>query len=310
MSVISRLNRPWLHFIVLGAVLFYVQGRLFPEPPPVVGPLSEERVDALLQQWFATTGRMPTQEQKENMMAAELDRDMLFHRALQWKLHLYDPVVYQRLLRNVRFLRLGEGKSEQEQYEMALDLRLHLGDEVVKRRMIQVMEQWLLTVNPPRQPTVEELQAEFEARRVELRRPPRYTIEHIYFNRQRAAEVDAAIAEIAEQQLSPEQARKLSSPFLPGYRFTQQSPDQLARHFGASFVQNFQESNPRAGSWTGPVRSTYGLHYVWVEALQPARDATLDEVRAQLLRDMESRARAEALRESIAKLREEYEVIL
>lgn len=310
MSVISRLNRPWLHFIVLGALLFYAQGKLFPEPPPVVGPLNDARIEALMQQWFATTGRLPTDDQKKRMMAAELDRDMLFHRALQWKLHLHDSVVYQRLLRNMRFLRLGNDKSEEEQYQMALDMRLHLGDEVVKRRMIQVMEQWLLSANPPATPTEAELEAEFAERHAELRRPARYTIEHIYFNRQREGEIDAVIAKIAAQNLSAKEARKMSSPFLPGYRFTRQSPDQLARHFGASFVKNLLAAEPQAGRWVGPVRSTYGMHYVWVEELQPERDATLDEVRVQLLRDLDSRARASALRESIDALREEYEVIL
>ena len=63
---------------------------------------------------------------------------------------------------------------------------------------------------------------------------------------------------------------------------------------------------PVAQAWTGPVRSSYGLHYVWVEAIEPEREATLDEVRVQLLRDLESQARREALQASIAKLRENY----
>lgn len=306
MRFIARLNRPWVHFVLLGLLLFYLQGVVFPPPKPVVGPISEARVDALVQQWFATTGRVPTQEQKARMIAAELDRDMLFQRALELDLHLYDTVIYQRLLRNMRFLDLEAGKSDEELYEMALDMRLHLGDEVVKRRMIQVMEQLLLAANPPGTPTEEELAAEFSERREELRRPPRYTIEHIYFNRERAGEVPAVIDKIEEQDLDPTEARKLSSPFLPGYRFSRQTPDQLARHFGAVFVRNLQSLEPRSGQWVGPVRSTYGLHYVWVEAVEPERAATLDEVRRQLLRDLESQARADALRESIAALREQY----
>ncbi len=308
MGVIARLNRPWLHFIVLGCALFYLQGVFFPAPRPVVGPLNEARIEGLLQQWFATTGRPPTDEQRARMIAAELDRDMLFQRALEFNLHLYDTVVYQRLLRNMRFLRLGEGKSDEELYEMALDMRLHLGDEVIKRRMIQVMEQILLADNPPAVPGEQEIAAEFERRKDELRRPPRYSIEHIYFNRDREGEVEGVIATIEEQGLDAESARQLSSPFLPGYRFRRQTPDQLARHFGASFVRNLEAANPAAGRWVGPVRSTYGLHYVWVDELEPERDATLEEVRLQLVRDLESRARAESLRESIAALRERYEV--
>ncbi len=310
MTLFARLNRPWMHFIVLGCLLFYLQGIFFPEPKPVIGPLNGARIEALQQQWFASTGRLPTQQQRARMVSAELDRDMLFQRAVELEFYLYDTVVYQRLLRNMRFLRLGEGKSDQELYEEALQMRLHLGDEVVKRRLIQVMEQLLLAANPPQAVTEEELAAEFEKRRQELRRPPRYSIEHLYFNREREAEVDAVIATIQERNLSAHEAREMSSPFLPGYQFMRQTPDQLARHFGAAFVKNLQEADPLPGEWRGPIRSTYGLHFVWVSEVEPDRDATLDEVRTQLLRDLESRAKAAALQDGIATMRGNYEVIL
>jgi parvulin-like peptidyl-prolyl isomerase len=309
MTFLSRLNRPWLHFIALGSLLFYLQGQFFPEPKPVLGPLSEERMEALQQQWLASVGRPATAEQLTRMVEAELDRDMLFQRAIELKLYLYDTVVYQRLLLNMRFLQLGQDKSDDELFQAALDMRLHLGDEVIKRRMIQVMEQLLLASNPPPAPTEAELVAEFEQRAAELRRPPRYSIEHIYLNREREHEADDIIKRIEEEGMTAAQARKLSSPFLPGYQFTSQTPEQLARHFGSAFVENLQGLKPRAGQWLGPVRSTYGLHYVWIETLEPARDATLDEVRAQLLRDLESRSREDALRESIIAMREHYEII-
>ena len=309
MSFLARLNRPWIHFILLGALLFWLQGQLFPEPKPVVGPLSEARIEALQQQWFTTVGRSPSEEQLERMISAELDRDMMFQRAVELELHLYDTVVYQRLLRNMHFLGLAEGKSDQELYEQALEMRLHLGDEVVKRRLIQIMEQLMLAANPPAAPAEAELAAEFEQRGEELRRPPRYSIEHIYFNRDREAEVETVIATVKEQAMTPEQARSLSSPFLPGYRFSRQTPEQLARHFGSAFVMNLEQSDPQPGLWRGPIRSTYGLHYVFVSELEPSRDATLEEVRTLLERDLQSRARTAALAESIDRLREEYEVV-
>ena len=308
MKFLAWLNRPWLHFIVLGCLLFYLQGVFFPEPKPVVGPLGEARMEALTQQWFASIGRPPTSEQQARMVAAELDRDMLFQQAISMKLHLYDTVVYQRLLRNMHFLQMGEGKSDDELYQTALDMRLHLGDEVIKRRMIQVMEQLLLASNPPQEPSEAEISAEFEQRREELRRAPRYSIEHIYFNREREAEAESVIAKIDAENLAPEEARELSSPFLPGYRFTRQTPGQLARHFGASFVENLVETDPQSGHWVGPVRSTYGMHYVWVSEMEAARDATLDDVRLQLRRDLESRAKETALRDSISTMRQNYEI--
>ena len=308
MKLLAWLNRPWVHFIVLGSLLYYLQGVFFPAPKPVLGPLSDARLEALQKQWFASVGSEPTPEQQARMVQAELDRDMLFARALELQLHLYDTVVFQRLVLNMRFLHQGADKTEAELYQQALDLRLHLSDEVIKRRMVQVMEQLLLAANPPHAPTEVEIVAEFDQRREELRKAPRYSIEHIYFNREREGEVAAIIAKINEQNLTPVQARELSSPFLPGYQFTAQSPDQLARHFGAAFVENLQQLDPQPDRWVGPVRSTYGLHYVWVSAVEPAREATLDEVRQQLLRDLESRNKDTALRESISAMRQNYEI--
>lgn len=308
MKFLARLNRPWVHFIVLGSLLYYLQGVFFPAPKPVIGPLSQARTEALQQQWVASVGRLPTPEQQARMVAAELDRDMLFARAIELQLHLYDTVVYQRLLLNMRFLHMGEGKTDEEMYRKALDMRLHLSDEVIKRRLVQVMEQLLVATHPPRTPTEEDILAEFEQHREELRRPSRYSIEHIYFNREREAEAAAVIDKINEQHLTPAQALELSSPFLPGYQFTAQSPQQLTRHLGIEFVENLQQLDPQPGHWFGPVRSTYGLHYVWVNAVEPAREATLDEVRVQLVRDLESRARETALRESIIAIRQNYEI--
>ena len=310
MTFLTRLNRPWVHFIVLGFVLFQLEAVLFPTPKTVIGPLSEGRLSALQQQWFASTGRLPSVEQQNRIVQAELDRDMLFQKALEMDIHLYDTVVYQRLLRNMGFLQLAEGKTDLQLYEEALDMRLHLGDEVIKRRLIQVMEQLLLAANPPLIPTEAEIEAEFTARSTQLRKPARYSIEHLYFNSEREQEVDAVIAKIEAEALSATAAREMSSPFLPGYVFSRQSPDQLARHFGASFVTNLEEAKPQAGQWVGPVRSTYGLHYVWIEAIEPERDSTLDEVKGQLLRDLEMRSKSAALASAIENLRADYEVKL
>ncbi|WP_116364453.1 peptidyl-prolyl cis-trans isomerase [Parahaliea mediterranea] len=308
MSLPAWLRQPWLHFILIGLALFKLQSWAFPEPKPVVGPLSEARVDNLRQQWLAVAGQPASDEQLQGMISQELDRDMLFQRALSMELHLYDQVVYQRLLRNLDFLGMGQGLSDQDRYQQALDMRLHLGDEVIKRRLIQVMEQLLLSARPPQPVTEAQIAAEFEARGDELRRPPRYSIEQLYFSREREGEVAGVIEQIQREGLGAAEARQLSSPFLPGYVFRAQTPDQLARNFGAAFVMNLEQAHPAPGQWVGPLRSTYGLHYVWVESIEPARDATLEEVRPQLERDLFSRHRAEALAAAIAELREQYEV--
>jgi hypothetical protein len=308
--MLKRLNRPWLHFLLLGYCLYSFNQWMWPPPKPSVGPLPASRVEVLKKQWFATTGRVPQPAELQRMIAAELDRDILFQEALDLDIYRYDTVVRQRLLRNMSFLRLGEGKTEEEMYTDALRMELHLGDEVVKRRLIQVMEQLLLAGSPPQPLSEADIVAEFEANTAEFRRPRRYSIEHVFITRDREPEIAALQQRIESEQLSASQARQLSSPFLPGYVFRGQSPEQLARHFGSGFVLNLQALEPGAQSWSGPVESTYGYHLVWVDAIEEERDAELAEVRRQIERDLTLQRRNQALREAVAELREHYEVIL
>ncbi|MFV0477256.1 MAG: peptidylprolyl isomerase [Parahaliea sp.] len=309
MSSWSRLNRPWLHFLVIGSVLFELSRLAFPEPRPVIGPLTENRIVNLKEQWLLAAGRPPTAEELQAMIEQELDRDMLFQRALDMQLHLTDQVVYQRLLLNMNFLGLAdEGKSDSALYRQALDMRLHLGDEVIKRRMVQVMERLILLANPPAAVTDEDLAADFALRREALKRPPRYSIKHIYFTRERKTEIPDIIKHIQKEQLSPQQALQYSSPFLSGYHFQQQTPDRLVRNFGVDFADELLALDLRSGIWVGPIVSTYGLHYVWIDAIETGRNVELDDVRAILERDLMMRHRNAALAAGIARLRQHYEV--
>jgi len=306
----TLIYRPWLHFIVLGGALFLLLRWIAPPPLPTVGPLPESQVDALRKQWFGATGRLPGDEQLAAMINAELDREILFREAVALDIYRYDPVVQQRLVRNMQFLGLGGDAPEDELFQEALRMELHLGDEVVKRRLIQVMEQLLLMERPPREVTAEDVGAAWVARREELRRPARYSIEQVFISRERAPELAGLEQRMRAGELTLEQARELGSPFLPGYRFAAQSPAQLARNFGAAFVMNFEAEQPRVDAWLGPIESTYGFHLVWVEAIEPARDARLEEVESQLRRDLQLEYRRQALEQAIAERRSHYEVIL
>jgi hypothetical protein len=307
---LARLNKPWLHFLVLGIVLYKLQGAMFPEPKTVIGPLEETRLEGLQLQWFTRVGQQPSPSQKVKMIIDELDRDLLFQRALELELHLYDKTVYQQLIRDMLFLGMAEGKTEDELFQQALAMRLHLGDEVVKRRLIQEMQQRLLLANPAIMPTKAQVLAEFSARKNQFRHPAHYSIEHIFFNLDREVEANSAIATIQQQQLDAESAKRFSSPFISGYEFHGQTPDQLVRLFGVEFVSTLINAGPGVGQPIGPIRSIYGMHYVWVTAISPGRDAQLEEVEPQVRRELEAKASTKALKNAIAELRAKYEVRL
>ncbi|MDJ0879858.1 MAG: peptidylprolyl isomerase [Halieaceae bacterium] len=306
----KRINRPWLHFLLIGSALFLLQSTLYPPAKPSVGPLPESRLESLRRQWYAMTGRAPNEAQLSAMINSELDREILFREALELGIYQVDPIVQQRLVRNMRFLKMDQGRDDETLFREALRMELHLGDEVIKRRLVQIMEELLLAQQPPAAPSEAEIQASFEARRDELKRPPRYSVQQVYLARERSEEAQALLARFQREQLSPQAALEYSSPFLPGYRFPNSTPQQLARQFGTAFVVNLERSGAQVGTWVGPVESTYGTHLVWIDAIDPARDAELEEVRTQLLRDLELEKRRAALAEALASVRDQYEVVL
>ena len=318
MNGLARLNKPWVHFIALGVIFYQLQSALFPEPKPVIGPISEARIASLKERWISSMGRAPSDEQMAGFMTVELDRDMLVQRALDLDFHLYDSIVYQRLIRNMNFLQLADGKSDAQLFKKALGMQLHLDDEIVKRRLIQMMEQKLLADNAPAKPSVAEIEALFVKRRDTLRRSPLYSIEHVFFPAERAPEMAAVITKISDQDLDLKAARELGSPFLQGHRFIKKTPDQLARNFGKGFVQELESelqaiqaqasANEKKPKWLGPISSVYGVHYVWLADFTPARDARLDEVEQQLRRDLEYSANRQALQCAIKALRAEFDL--
>ena len=58
----------------------------------------------------------------------------------------------------------------------------------------------------------------------------------------------------------------------------------------------------------GPVQSIYGTHYIWINAVEPGREASLVEVQSRLITDLQYAARAEALHCAVLALREDYDV--
>ena len=289
--------------------MLQLQGMMFPTPKTTIGPISEQRVQSLNDQWLASVGRSPSPEQKNSLIEGELERDMLFQRALDEGLHHRDGVVYQRLLRNMDFLELADDQSDKVLYRQAITMRLHLGDEVIKRRLIQRMQQRLLADNRPSPLNEAAALRAFNERQADLRKPALYSIQHIYFPRDRREDRLAFESSVDWTSLDANQALQYGFPFLSGYRFVDHTLAQLARQFGTQFVEQLRADLMTQHAWTGPLESAFGAHYVWLENFQPERDAQLSEVRQSLIIDLQKQANIAALKTSIDQLRSSYEMV-
>ena len=280
------LKKPWLHFLLLGLILFVGGQWLFPEPKPVLGPPNPERLSAMVENYtrFAPDGVSPAL--LEQFIDTELRDELLFREALNRDLQYRDAAVEQRIIRNMRFLDTSTGASDRELIQQGYALRLHLTDEVIRRRLVQIMERLIVATRPNPAPGAEAVAIRYQQELDSWREPARYSFSHVFLSTERAAEMPTVVAQINAENLSPDVARLLGAPFLSGYTFRRQSPEQMTRVFGAEFAEQVSATEVQGGAWIGPVTSVFGQHYIFIEAFEPSRTLELEEVRVRIERDL------------------------
>jgi len=303
------LGKPWFRFLLLGLVLYAVGQWAFPEPKPTLGPPNAERLRAMADNYakFARSAASPALI--ERFIESELRDELLFREALKRDLHYRDAAVEQRIIRNMRFLDAQTNVSDAELVEQGYALRLHLTDEVIRRRLVQIMERLIVATTPPADPSIEAVSARYQRDIDSWQEPARYTFSHVFLSADRAKEMPALIAAVQTQELDPGAARLLGAPFLSGYTFARQSAEQMTRVFGDSFAQALMALDVTAGAWVGPVESAFGLHYVFVEAYEPPRTLELEEVTERIVRDLVREAEEQAVADWVELAMTQYEVI-
>ena len=302
------LRKPWLHFMLMGLTLLVAGQRLFPEPKPVLGPPDPERLSAMVENYtrFAPDGVSPALFKR--FIDIELRDELLFREALIRDLQYRDAAVEERIIRNMRFLDADTAAGDRELIEQGYALRLHLTDEVIRRRLVQIMERLIVATRPNPAPSAEAVAVRYQQELASWREPARYTFSHVFLSTERAAEMPTLMAQINAENLSPDAARLLGMPFLSGYAFRRQSPEQMTRVFGAEFAEQVSANGVRAGAWIGPVSSVFGQHYVCIEAFEPSRTLALEEVSVRIERDLGREGQEQAVVDWVEAAMAGYEV--
>ena len=162
---------------------------------------------------------------------------------------------------------------------------LEQGDIVIRRRLRQKLEFLLedeLAIAPP---TDAELQTWLDEHAKDYLVQPMVTFRQVYINSDRRGRSAESDAETALRKLragaNPETAG--DPTLLPAETGPAQVRD-VAMRFGEEFASAVAGIEP--GPWSGPVKSTYGLHLVQVVKKVPGRAPDLALVRDQVTRDV------------------------
>lgn len=301
-------------FVFAGVVLFILNLWLFPEPKPQLGPPNPERVQLQAEALQQLQQTQLTEQQIERIKKRELREELLFVEAVERGVIDQDLVVQRRLIRNMRFMSPEREATDEALLSEAWELRLHLADEVVRRRTVQVMETLIVATQPSYTPTDAELLDEYNSRLSEFEEPARLSFAHVFLRPDSTDERSRALTKAIKAGASPDEARGSSDVFLAGYRFRNASLRDISRQFGDQFAIEFSaklsdEDNPE-GSWLGPLTSIFGQHWVWLDSQTPGRVKTIDEVSVDLIRDLRRGAEDAAVEKWVDARLASYEVIL
>jgi hypothetical protein len=262
------LREPLVHFLLGGAALFLVYGRVA-EP-------SAERPD-----------RIVVGEERVAMLAATFERTWLRPPDADELRALVDEHVIEEVL-----------------YREALALGLDRDDLIVRRRMRQKME--LLNDGlAESEPDEAALRAFLAAHPDRFRAPARFGFEQVFVSSD-ADGAGARSAELLARLRAGAEPGALGDATLLPRRQDAATPAEVASSFGPEFAEALARAP--ADVWSGPVESAFGLHLVRVGAREPERLPELEEIRSAVEREWQAERRAEALRRFHDALRARYEV--
>jgi hypothetical protein len=261
------LREPLLHFVVLGGLAFLGHHLLFGGGPPETVSPGDAPIEQLREDWFSAKGALPSAEQEASLVRDWLEEEILYRRAIELGLDQNDTIVRRRLVQRMRFLLEDTSR-----------------------------------IDPPNEA---QLQSWLEQNPGQFVEPAKTSFTQLFFSRgKRGTDLDRdARSALDVLEIDPD-ATVVSDPFFRGRRFENATPDEIRRAFGAELAESLRDVP--VGRWSGPARSSYGLHLLWVSHRVPAATPKLDEVRKTVRADWMAAERARRNEEAMARLRARY----
>ncbi len=184
-------------------------------------------------------------------------------------------------------------------------------DVVIRRRVRQKME-FLAEDLAAAEPSDDELAAYLASNPDRFRTEDRLTFHQIFLSatrRGRALDGDAEqIAETLARPSAPADMAAIGDPFLLGEEFNEMPQSDVARTFGEVFAKQVFAVEP--GRWQGPIPSSFGVHFVFVDERGKGRLPPLDAVREAVQREWLNARRIEAEQKLYRTLRDRYQIVV
>lgn len=270
------LKEPLLHFLLIGAGLFFLFARVGDPGPERADRIvvTADDVEQMATLWSRRWQRPPTLAELKGLVQARIREEVL--------------------------------------YREALTLGLETDDTIVRRRMAQKMEFLLEDLAPPREPTDAELEAFLRDNAERFLQPARYSFTHVYLSTDKRGDQAFQDARFLLEDLrirgQDADVLAVSDPFMLDLHMKDRTEHDIDRAFGRRFVEVLRQAP--VGRWHGPVESAYGVHLVLVRERIGSPQPELAKVRDRVRDEFLHQRRREANEAMIERLKERYEILV
>jgi len=308
------LRAPLVHFLIIGAVLLALRvwwdgdgGTDVTARPRIV--LGAADVARLRDAWAEEHGAPPGHATEEALVRDAIDEEILYREALARRFDRQDGAVRERLVRLGGFVGEDVGRGRDALEAEARRLGLERSDLVIRRHLVEMMRLALGWLGPADLPSEADLEGYLASHAEEFAEPARVRLTQVYVSEDArggaaAREATRLLEELRRAGPGAEAAVGLGDAFIGGAEVGGSRTD-LERLFGPGFAEAVEGAPLR--TWFGPVRSSYGLHLVWVHERAPVRHPPLAVVHGQVVhRWLHERSEARA-QEAMTALRARYQ---
>lgn len=279
------LKDPLTHFLLAGAAIVYIGGRL--EPPPA----DPHRI--------------------------VVDRPALLE-FIQYRSKAFEPQAASAILDSMNKARrdqiVRDYLEEEVLYREAESLGLGANDYVIKQRLVQKLR--FATEASVGEPELSEseIAAYYKENKADYAIAPSAIFTHVFFDASkrgaagaRAAAVSLA-ANLNKSGAGFEDAVKYGDRFLFNTNYVERTYDYVASQFGDETANVIFNPEGPFNVWRGPLTSSYGAHVVYVRQVTPGRTPPLSVIRDQVEDDAIRARKVELVNAAIDKMVSRYQV--
>jgi len=323
------MKSPIVHFFAL-ASLFYLINSVHQYSNAEV-PLIELSPAELTQEFGATLAQLhsakisnqdskviPAQTDQDSMqlnaLSAVLDEKILLAEGLRAGMLQNDPVILERLLKNMAFTadnNYNKVSNSQENlvaiYQQALALGMDKTDPVIQRRILLRVKQKIRNSMPLRQPTDTQLVAFMNDNPEAFHQPTRWRFTQVYYDpRNHSNDLEIQMDSDKLKLLAGESKNIGDSSMLPR-TMGLSSQRRISQQFGPAFANRVKNLD-RVGEWIGPVESSYGKHWLRLDEKMDGNVKDFAIAKLRVNQGWQEQQKDEFYQQALQRMRNTYHI--